>query len=89
MCTCTSFANVYLAPLVAALFVLQKGSSWGLSFFRFLGAEFFRFLGAESFSAKKAKNTKQKKQKRSPSSASASSGPWVFFVFPNSEALGF
>ena len=22
MCTCTSFANVYLAPLVAALFVL-------------------------------------------------------------------
>ena len=31
---------------------IQKGSSWGLSFFRFLGAEFFRFLGAEFFQEK-------------------------------------
>ena len=43
---------------------IQKGSSWGLSFLRFLGAEFFRFLGAEffrflgaEFFSKKTKNT--------------------------------
>ena len=71
---------------------LQNGSSWGLSFFRFLGAEFFRFLWAEFFSAKKNKQTKKPKKqktkkhkkttkKHSPSSASASSGPWVVFFF--------
>ena len=54
---------------------LQKGPSWGLSFFSHSwGLSFFR---------KKPKNKKQKTKKHSPAPASASSGPWVrfFFVF--------
>ena len=31
--------------IIMIIIIIQKGSSWGLSFFRFLGAEFFRFLG--------------------------------------------
>ena len=62
--------NTYFRP-----FFPQKGPSWGLSFFTFLGAEFFRFLGAEFFQ-QKTKNQK----KHSPSSASSSSGPWVCFL---------
>ena len=67
---------------------IHQGSSWGLRFFRFLGAEFFRFLGDEffrflgaEFVQQKKQQNKQKQQQHSPSSEFASSGPWVCFFF--------
>ena len=53
----TYILNIYI--YIYIYICIQKGSSWGLSFFRFLGAEFFRFLGAEFFSAKKKSKNKK------------------------------